>query len=104
MAPRCFSTGQQFVHAGCDTSADLLFERHLPKLALFCLRFTQDEELAAALAERVLQKARRKIASSAGSPDFSRSLYSVLREECRAPVRRESAAAVPRLRTMEEVP
>jgi DNA-directed RNA polymerase specialized sigma24 family protein len=99
MVLRCSSTGQQFVHAGCEASTDLLFEQHLPKLALFCLRFTRDRKQAAALAERVLQKARRKIVSSRGARDFSGSLYSVLREECLAPA---GAAGPPR--TAREVP
>jgi DNA-directed RNA polymerase specialized sigma24 family protein len=101
MALRCSSTEQQFVQAGYRASADALFEQHLPKLALFCLRFTQNKEQAAALAERVLLKARRKIASSRGAPDFSSSLYSVLREECRTPA---VSSAAPRLRTVNEAP
>jgi DNA-directed RNA polymerase specialized sigma24 family protein len=104
MAVRCSSTGKQLVHVGRETSADLLFEAHLSKLALFCLRFTQDKERAAALAERVLQKARRKIASSRSAPSFSGWLYSILREECLAPLRAKSEvpAAEP-LRAAEEV-
>jgi DNA-directed RNA polymerase specialized sigma24 family protein len=97
MALRCTSTGQQLVHAECETSADSLVEQHLPKLALFCLRFTQDKEQAAALAERVLHKARRNIASSRGAKEISRSLYSVLREECLA----VAGAAAPARTTKE---
>jgi DNA-directed RNA polymerase specialized sigma24 family protein len=83
---RCSSTGSPLAARGRDPAIDALFEQHLSKLALFCLRFTQDKEQAAALAERVLLKARRKIAYSSGAQDFSGSLYSVLREECLAPV------------------
>ena len=88
---RCSSTGTGLAASGGDPAIDELFEQHLPKLALFCLRFTQDKEQAAALAERVLLKARRKIAYSRGARDFSGSLYSVLREECLTPVRSSSA-------------
>jgi DNA-directed RNA polymerase specialized sigma24 family protein len=105
MALRRSATGQQSIYASCEATADDLFEQHLPKLALFCLRFTQDKEQAARLAERVLQKARRNIASSRVAPSFSGWLYSVLREECLAPVRVKSvlAAAEP-LGAAEEVP
>jgi DNA-directed RNA polymerase specialized sigma24 family protein len=88
---RCSSTGTRLAAFGRDPSIDELFEQHLPRLALFCLRFTEDKERAAALAERVLRKARRKIAYSRSAQDFSRSLYSVLREECLAPVRANAA-------------
>ena len=96
---------QQNVQDRCATSADALFEPHLPKLALFCLRFTKDPEKAAALAERVLLAARRKIASSNGAQSFSGWLYSILREECATPLRARSApSTVQPLRAAEEVP
>jgi DNA-directed RNA polymerase specialized sigma24 family protein len=91
---RCSSTGTGLAASGRDPAIDELFEQYLPRLALFCLRFTQDKERAAALAERVLLKARRKIGDSWGAQDFSGSLYSVLREECLTPVRVKSAVAV----------
>jgi DNA-directed RNA polymerase specialized sigma24 family protein len=91
---RWSSTGTRLAARGRDPAIDELFEQHLPRLALFCLRFTQDKEQAAALAERVLLKARRKIAYSSGAQNFSGSLYSVLREECLTPVRVKSAVAV----------
>lgn len=106
MALRRSSTGQQVVHAGLETTADARFEPHLPRLALFCLRFTQDKEQAAALAERVLRKAGSEIALSRGADDISgRWLYSILREECRISFRAKSAvaAAGPRRRAAEEV-
>jgi DNA-directed RNA polymerase specialized sigma24 family protein len=91
---RCSSTGTRPAARGRDPAIDELIEQHLPKLALFCLRFTQDREQAAALAERVLLKARRKIADSRGAQEFSGSLHSVLREECLTPVGVKSAVAV----------
>ena len=90
---RCSSTGTKLVQAGWETSADDPFEQHLPKVALFCLRIARDSEQAAALAERVLARARRKLASSRGAPGFSTWLYSILREECLSPVRGESTVA-----------
>ena len=105
MAVRCSAAGQQNVQDRCATSADALFEPHLPKLALFCLRFTKDPEKAAALAERVLLAARRKIASSNGAQSFSGWLYSILREECATPLRAKSApSTVQSLCAAEEVP
>ena len=88
---RCSSTGTGLAARGREPAIDELFEQYLPKLALFCLRFTQDKERAVALAERVLLKARRKIADSWRAQDFSGSLYSVLREECLTPVHAKSA-------------
>jgi len=105
MAVRCSATGQQCVQTGRATSADALFEPHLPRLALFCLRFTKDRDKAAALAERVLLEARRQIASSNGARSFSGWLYSLLREECAAPLPAKSEpSTIQPLRTAEEVP
>ena len=105
MALRSSSTGEQVIHAGLEATADARFEPHLPRLALFCLRFTKDPEKAAALAERVLLAARRKIASSNGAQSFSGWLYSILREECATPLRARSApSTVQPLRAAEEVP
>jgi DNA-directed RNA polymerase specialized sigma24 family protein len=89
---RCSSTVTPLAAPDRDPALDPLFEQHLRKLALFCLRFTQDKEQAAALADRVLLRARRNIAYSRGAQDFSGSLYSVLREECLTPVRVKSSA------------
>ena len=93
MALRSSSTGEQVVHAGLEATADARFEPHLPRLALFCLRFTRDKEQAAALAERVLQKAGSEIASLRGAQEISRWLYSILREECGISFRAKSAVA-----------
>jgi DNA-directed RNA polymerase specialized sigma24 family protein len=102
MPLRCSARGQRFVHAGRESSANALFEPHLPKLALFCLRLTKDPEEAAALAERVLLEASRRIASSRGPASVAGWLYSVLREEC-ASRPREPAPPV-QMRTAGEAP
>jgi DNA-directed RNA polymerase specialized sigma24 family protein len=102
MAFRCSSTGKQLIHADREASADDLFEQHLPKLALFCLRFTRDKEQAAALGDRVIQQARRKIGSAPGAGNFSGWLYSILRAECVTPVGAKSAVGAAEALCMAE--
>ena len=92
MALRRTAMGQRFVDAGSETCADVPFEAHLPKLAVFCLRLTKDAEKAVLLAERVLLEARRKIASSRDVPS-SALLFSVLREEWGRAARAEAPSS-----------
>jgi DNA-directed RNA polymerase specialized sigma24 family protein len=82
MALRRSVAGQRFVDAKDGTCADVAFEAHLPKLAVFCLRLTSDPDEAVLLAERVVLEARRRLAKSPDAARSSAMLFSVLREEC----------------------
>jgi len=105
MALRRSGTGQRVVDAGSGTGADAALEAHLPKLALLCLRLTNDPEKAVLLAERVLLEARRRIASTRRARGSSALLFSVLREQCATAVRPKSApAALNPLRAVGEIP
>jgi len=105
MALRRSATGQRFVEAGSEISADAPFEAHLPKLALYCLRLTGDPQKAVLLAERVLLEARRRIASL-GEPGPSALLFRILREECARAARPKPApaASLKPLRAAGETP
>jgi len=105
MALRRSATGQQFVDAWCETSVEALFEPHLSRLSLYCFRLTRDPHKAAALAERVLLEARRKIPSLPGTAGLTALLYSVLREQCATTAPVESApSAMKPLRAAGETP
>ena len=105
MALRRSGTGQRVVSAGSETRADAPLGAHLPKLALLCLRLTNDPEKAVLLAERVLLEARRRIASSRRVPGSSALLFSVLREECATALRSKTAPAAPTsLHAVGEIP
>jgi DNA-directed RNA polymerase specialized sigma24 family protein len=102
---RCSTMGTKCVRAEREVSPEDPFEPHLPKIALFCLRVARDPGQAAVLAERVLARARVRLASSRGAPTVSGWLYSILREECLGPVHAKSTvAALEALHAGEDVP
>jgi len=104
MALRRSVAGQGFVDIGSGTGGDTLFEAHLPKLAVYCLRLTCDSHEAVQMAERVLREARRRLASSPGMRPSAAVLFSVLREECTTTVRAKTApAGLNPLRAAEEI-
>src|ERR1700741_5083931 len=64
-----------------DQLANQLFSRHYDRVARWCLRFTNDRELAADLAQDVFLKAHRRLDSFKGDARFSTWLYSIVRNE-----------------------
>jgi DNA-directed RNA polymerase specialized sigma24 family protein len=111
MAHRSSAAGSTFLHAGwcarakADRGAaseragvqpaacDDPFEPHLAKIALFCLRMAGDRDKATAVAERVLARARRTVASSREAASFTMWLYAIVREECLPFARQKPASA-----------
>lgn len=67
-----------------------LFARHQRKVALWCLRFTGDREMAADLAQEVFLKVYRSARSFQGQARFSTWLYSVARNHCLNYIKRRS--------------
>jgi len=58
-----------------------LFKRHYVRVARWCLRYTNDRESAADLAQDVFLKAHRNFDSYRGQARFSTWLYSIARNE-----------------------
>jgi RNA polymerase sigma-70 factor (ECF subfamily) len=65
-----------------DIWVNELFRRYHGKVAVWCLRFTGDRELAGDLAQDVFLKAYRNLHSFRGDAKFSTWLYSVARNHC----------------------
>ena len=59
-----------------------LFERHYPRVALWCLRFTGDRESGRDLAQDVFLRALRGLDSYRGASKFSTWLYVIARNQC----------------------
>jgi RNA polymerase sigma-70 factor (ECF subfamily) len=64
-----------------DAVVDELFARHYERVARWCLRFTNDPDAAADLAQDVFLKAHRHLDAFRGSSRFSTWLYSIVRHE-----------------------
>ena len=59
-----------------------LFQRHHPRVAIWCLRLTGDRESAADLAQEVFIKVFRYLDSYRGDSKFSTWLYTITRNHC----------------------
>lgn len=70
--------------------ADELFERHYARVGRWCFRLTGDRELAADVAQNVFIKAYRHLADFRGQSQFSTWLYTIVRHECFAQLRRRA--------------
>ena len=77
--------------AKCRSAADLperdlyineLFRRNYTKVSRWCLRFTDDRETAADLAQEIFTKAYRNIHSFQGQSKFSTWLFVIARNHC----------------------
>jgi RNA polymerase sigma-70 factor (ECF subfamily) len=77
--------------AKCRAAADIserdlyvneLFRRNYAKVARWCLRFTDDRETAADLAQEIFTKAYRNIQSFQAQAKFSTWLFSIARNHC----------------------
>lgn len=64
-----------------DLAVNELFGRHYAQVARWCLRFTNDREAAADIAQDVFLKAHRHLDSFEGTSRFSTWLYSIVRHE-----------------------
>jgi RNA polymerase sigma-70 factor (ECF subfamily) len=64
-----------------DAMVDELFSRHYERVARWCLRFTNDRENAADLAQDVFLKAHRHLDAFKGTSRFTTWLYSIVRNE-----------------------
>ncbi len=65
-----------------DVWINELFRRYHSRVAVWCLRFTGDRELAGDLAQDIFLKAYRNLQSFRGDSKFSTWLYSVTRNHC----------------------
>ena len=86
-----------------------LFRRHYVRVARWCLRYTNDRESAADLAQDVFLKAHRNFDSYRGQARFSTWLYSIARNEAiNRSVRRgplmEDAELLAEVATLDEGP
>jgi RNA polymerase sigma-70 factor, ECF subfamily len=70
--------------------ADELFERHYARVARWCLRLTGNRELAADVAQNVFIKAYRHLDDFRGQARFSTWLYTIVRHECFALLRKHA--------------
>jgi RNA polymerase sigma-70 factor, ECF subfamily len=70
--------------------ADELFERHYARVSRWCLRLTGDRELAADVAQNVFIKAYRHLDDFRGTAQFSTWLYTIVRHECFAVLRKRA--------------
>lgn len=68
--------------------ADELFARHYERVGRWCFRLTGDRERAADVAQNVFIKAYRHLGSFRGDARFSTWLYTIVRHECFAELRR----------------
>jgi RNA polymerase sigma-70 factor (ECF subfamily) len=68
--------------AEAEACLNELFKRHHLRIARWCLRFTNDRESAADLAQEVCVKAYRSLASFQGGSKFSTWLFSIARNHC----------------------
>lgn len=68
--------------------ADELFARHYERVGRWCFRLTGDRERAADVAQNVFIKAYRHLESFRGDARFSTWLYTIVRHECFAELRR----------------
>ncbi|HLK65801.1 MAG TPA: sigma-70 family RNA polymerase sigma factor [Bryobacteraceae bacterium] len=76
-----------------DACLNELFQRYRGKVALWCLRLAGDREAAADLAQEILLKAFRSIASFRGEAKFSTWLYTISRNHCFKELKARAAAA-----------
>lgn len=70
--------------------ADQLFERHYTRVARWCLRITGDRDVAADVAQNVFIKAYRHLDDFRGTSQFSTWLYTIVRNECFAHLRKHA--------------
>lgn len=68
--------------------ADQLFERHYTRVARWCFRITGDRDVAADVAQNVFIKAYRYLDDFRGASRFSTWLYTIVRHECFAHLRK----------------
>lgn len=61
---------------------DELFSRYHSRVALWCYRFTGDQELASDLAQDIFLRAYRNIGSFRGDSKFSTWLFTIARNHC----------------------
>jgi RNA polymerase sigma factor (sigma-70 family) len=76
---------------GSGAFLDELFARHHKRVAVWCLRFTQDREAAADLAQEVFVKALRGLDSYRGECRFSTWLFSIARNHCFSEIKARSS-------------
>lgn len=81
---------------------EILFERHRRKVALWCLRFAQDREEAADLAQEVFARAWRRRESFQGGSLFTTWLFTVCRNHCLNHVKARQAR--PAAEALDELP
>ena len=70
--------------------ADQLFERHYAHVARWCFRITGDRDVAADVAQNVFIKAYRHLGDFRGASRFSTWLYTIVRHECFAHLRKHA--------------
>ena len=86
----------QFRVQGCqlgDKRIEILFQRHYPRVALWCLRFTGNKEATADLSQEIFLSVHKHLDSFRGAAKFSTWLYTITRNHCRNKWR--SAQAIP---------
>jgi RNA polymerase sigma-70 factor (ECF subfamily) len=72
---------------------DELFRRNYNRVARWCLRFTDDRESAADLAQEIFSKAYQKLSSFQGQSKFSTWLFVIARNHCLNAVRANARQA-----------
>jgi len=70
--------------------ADQLFARHYTRVARWCFRITGDRDVAADVAQNVFIKAYRYLDDFRGTARFSTWLYTIVRHECFAYLRKHA--------------
>lgn len=70
--------------------ADQLFERHYTRVARWCFRITGERDVAADVAQNVFIKAYRHLDDFRGTARFSTWLYTIVRHECFAHLRKHA--------------
>lgn len=85
-----------------DQAVDELFRRNYSKVGRWCLRFTEDRETAADLAQEIFARAHQNLGEFQGQSKFSTWLFTVARNHCLNFVRASSRQATERRADVEE--
>lgn len=92
-----FATDEEILTAFAGASpderralADQLFERHYARVARWCFRITSDRDMAADVAQNAFIKAYRYLEDFRGASRFSTWLYTIVRHECFAHLRKHA--------------
>src|SRR5688572_32447553 len=76
-----------------DAHVEELFGRHYERVSRWCLRFTNDREAAADLAQDVFLKVHRHLDTFKGNARFTTWLYTIVRNESLNRLQRTGPAA-----------